>query len=232
MNQLTVSASSSMPMMAQPFSRTSAGGLLAPSIKAGVVGLFLFMSGLSVPSTASSYRPYLTVERTVASPDGQLPSELLDHSESCAEALFAVRRISGLTLDEISDVFGVTRRSLHHWMNGRPVAASNERIVREVAAAMRHMDFGDQSQTRRFLLTPDERGLTPLDLIKQGNVAQAIALTEKKSLARPTVGISEHARKARSAPPPVALLESIEDRPEIAANGRVARAIRVKKSPG
>lgn len=47
----------------------------------------------------------------------------------------------------------------------------------------------------------------------------------------PNILLGFDAQKVRREPSPIALLESIGERPEIPAKGRVARAVRVPKSP-
>jgi len=52
------------------------------------------------------------------------------HALAVAEMLRVIRRRTGLTWDQLSGFFGVSRRSLHHWINGQHVAPANETKVR------------------------------------------------------------------------------------------------------
>ena len=49
-----------------------------------------------------------------------------------AEMLRVIRRRTSLTWDHLASIFGVTRRSLHHWANGQTVAVENQHKVREL----------------------------------------------------------------------------------------------------
>ena len=58
------------------------------------------------------------VDRTTANPAGSFDF-LLGPAESTAEAIMEIRRRSGLTWQELGDLFDVSRRSIHHWANGK-----------------------------------------------------------------------------------------------------------------
>lgn len=49
-----------------------------------------------------------------------------------AEMLRVIRRRTALTWDHLASIFGVSRRSLHHWANGQTVAAENQHKVKEL----------------------------------------------------------------------------------------------------
>lgn len=49
-----------------------------------------------------------------------------------AEMLRVIRRRTSLTWDHLASIFGVTRRSLHHWANGQTVAPENQHKVRNL----------------------------------------------------------------------------------------------------
>lgn len=69
---------------------------------------------------------------------------------------------SGLTWEEIAELLGVKRRSVHFWAKGQPISATNARHLNELWQLVVALDVGDPSATRRKLLSPDERGNTPV----------------------------------------------------------------------
>ena len=75
--------------------------------------------------------------------------------------LRALHDRSGLTWEEIADLVGVKRRSVHFWAKGHPVNATNARHLSELWQLVAGIDGGDPSATRRALLAPDEHGNSP-----------------------------------------------------------------------
>ncbi|MYE02765.1 MAG: helix-turn-helix transcriptional regulator [Alphaproteobacteria bacterium] len=48
---------------------------------------------------------------------------------NAAHALFEIRRLSGLTWQELADLFGVSRRTVHNWANGARPSAEHKRAI-------------------------------------------------------------------------------------------------------
>ena len=170
------------------------------------------------------------VERTAADPAGRC-NFLLEPAESTAEAIMEIRRRSGLTWQELGELFDVSRRSIHHWANGKSVSAGNDRTIRRMLAAIRHLDRGNQRDTRALLLSVDQTtGVSPLDLLQAGRFDDAAAPFPGDWTPEPhRVPLSPAARDARRPPPATRLLGAEQDRPDIPAK---ARAVRPKRTPG
>ena len=125
------------------------------------------------------------VERTSADPAGRCDF-LLGPAESTAEAIMEIRRRSGLTWQELGELFEVSRRSVHHWANGKPVSAGNDRTIRRMLAAIRYLDRGNQLDTRALLLEFDQAtGISTLDLLQSGRFEDATARAERFRLPKP-----------------------------------------------
>ncbi len=165
------------------------------------------------------------VERTTAGPPGQIR---FAPAESTAEAVLEIRRRSGLTWEEMSDLLDVSRRSIHHWASGKSVSARRERALRRALAAIRRLDRGDQAGTRARLLAVDHStGLSVLDMMREGRFDEITARTEEARPPAPLrVPLSREAQKARRPPSPPFLLEAKQDRPDIPARARAVRAVR------
>ena len=86
-----------------------------------------------------------------------------------AEIIFEIRRLSGLTWDELATVFGVSRRSLHHWANGKPISAANEDRVQRVLATLQEIDRGEAHRNRALLMAPSPEGGLVIDLLRRGD---------------------------------------------------------------
>lgn len=209
---------------------TSAAGAMfsgSPAMRTGAIGLVLIMN-LSGPATTSAHPYYPEPELTTATP---FPRADRRASESTAAAILEIRRLSGLTWEELAELFDVSRRSVHHWASGKPVNAEHDQALRGVLAALRHLDRGDPGTTRALLLTSDRDGNSLLDLLKAGSYEEAVAcVAPRMPVARPVRPLSAEASEARRVPAPTLLLQAEQDRPELPAKARVARAARVPKS--
>ena len=187
----------------------------------------LIATSLPAPTTASTYDVSRLIERTTAGPAGEID---LVPAESTAEAILEIRRRSGLTWEELGDLFDVSRRSVHHWANGKPVTSRHDQMIYKMLAALRHLDQVDQISTRAFLLAVDPAtGLSTLDLLKGGRFDEAMGRVEGvRAPERNRIPLSQAALDARRPQPPVFLLGAEQDRPDIPAN---ARAVRLKRTP-
>lgn len=170
------------------------------------------------------------VDRTTANPAGSFDF-LLGPAESTAEAIMEIRRRSGLTWQELGELFDVSRRSIHHWANGKSVSAGNDRTIRRMLAAIRHLDRGSQRDTRALLLSVDQAtGASPLDLLQAGRFDDAtVPFPDDRTPDPHRVPLSPAARDARRPPAPTLLLGAEQDRPDIPAK---ARTVRPKRTPG
>lgn len=209
---------------------TSASGDMfsgSAAMRTGAIGLVLIMN-LSGPATASTPPYYQEPELTSATPFARADQHA---SESTDAAVLEIRRLSGLTWDELADLFDVSRRSVHHWASGKPVNAEHEQALRGVLKALRHLDRGDPAATRALLLTSDRGGRSLLDLLKAGAYEEAVAGVAPGAPApRPLRPLSAEAIEARRLPHPVDLLQAEHDRPDFPARARVGRGVRVPTS--
>jgi DNA-binding transcriptional regulator YiaG len=214
-----------------PDMHTSAVGSMYRSGIDATIAAMLIATTLSGPATASTYAVPRLVERTAAGPAGQI-----EHvpAESTAEAILEIRRRSGLTWEELGDLFDVSRRSVHHWASGKPVSAKHDQMIRRMLAAIRHFDQGSQAGTRAQLLAVDgATGVSALDLLKDGLFDEAMARVEGvRAPEHRRIPLSRTARDARRPQSPRLLLEAEQERPDIPAKARVGRAARTPNKTG
>lgn len=138
-----------------------------------------------------------------------------------------LRRVSGLTWDQLARVLGVARRSLHFWASGKPMLPANEERLHRVLATIRTIDRGDAAENRRILLRADRGGVIALDLLAAGRVDEVIRLVGTVAAPRApvAVAISDRAR-ARRRPQP--LVDRAATTDEIAHRDRgTPRRVRV-----
>jgi transcriptional regulator with XRE-family HTH domain len=120
------------------------------------------------------------------------------------EAIFELRRLTGLTWEELAEVMSVSRRSLHLWANGQRIYASNEKRLRDLVSAMRTLDRGTARENRALLISPRPGGGVFSDLLREGRFAEALALAGRGN-GRPRVS-----EKTSAEPLPTASV-SVED---------------------
>lgn len=223
-----------------PDTRTSAVGCMHPSGLESTFAAALIAAIFPGTATANTYAQgsiamgatiVLCSERTAAGPAGQIEHLL---AESTADAILEIRRRSGLTWEELGDLFDVSRRSVHHWANGKPVTASHERMIHRMLAAVRHLDRGDQVGTRALLLTADHaKGVSTLDLLKDGRFDEAMGRVAGVPAPEPhRILLSRAAGDARRPPAPTLLLGAEQERPATPAKARTVLAKRTPRSTG
>jgi hypothetical protein len=208
--------------------QTSALGSLLPT---GAVGIVLLGTGPLEQATANTYPGWVEADGTVSGPSGQLPARLQD-AQSSASAILEIRRRSGLTWDELADLFEVSRRSVHHWANGKPVSASHHRQIARMLTAIRALDRGEAARTRNFLRAADASGHSPLELLSASEFEAAAARAGARLPAAPPhlTPLSETALHARRPAPPNSLLDASQDRSVSSAKARVGVAVRARRT--
>ncbi|WP_419950972.1 helix-turn-helix domain-containing protein [Candidatus Palauibacter sp.] len=77
-------------------------------------------------------------------------------AEATRAAVSELRRISGLTWEQLAELFGVSRRSVHCWASGKPLNAANHERLMRVLDVVRDADRGTAHSTRAALLEARE----------------------------------------------------------------------------
>ncbi|WP_422365679.1 hypothetical protein [Pelagibius sp.] len=101
---------------------------------------------------------------------------LYSGTETCSKVhlkLTELRRIAGLTWDELSLLLNVRRRSLHNWASGKVISKKNERNVAEVLATFRFLDRGMVHSNRDMLFSSTPEGKTIFELVAAGQHNEA-----------------------------------------------------------
>ena len=147
-------------------------------------------------------------------------------------AIHELRRRSGLTWDQIAELMGVGRRSVHFWASGKEASARNQEHLQRVLAAVRSADRGSASGTRSALLETDNEGINAFDLLKNKEHEQAL-----RRLSRDRVEPIPHDRRFVKVvrpmglpPSPESLVGALHHRVhEEGTRSRGVRAAKVKK---
>ena len=85
--------------------------------------------------------------------------------ETTQRAINELRRLSGLTWDQLAKLFNVSRRSLHFWASGQPLSRSNEERLNRLLDAIQYIDRGSANLNRSLLRKPDGNDNPLFDLL-------------------------------------------------------------------
>lgn len=151
---------------------------------------------------------------------------------SQAAAISELRRRSGLTWEQIARLFGVARRSVHFWISGKSMNASNEERLNRLLIAIRYIDRGEGAVTRAALMSAQSDGAVPFDLLTEGrfeDVMQRLGQGRGREMA-----VSMHAPtrpKPEVKPSPDRLVGALQDTVhKDIGRTKAARSVKVKKS--
>lgn len=135
--------------------------------------------------------------------------------ESARRAITELRRISGLTWDELATLFGVSRRSVHFWASGKPLNAANEQRLMRVLRIVRSAHRDDARATRTALLESRD-GPSAFDMLVEGRLDEAQLCLGVDSAgvgrSRSSRPLDHSASQLRQPPYPDRLIDARHDR--------------------
>jgi len=195
----------------KPHVTTSAG---SPMLGKAEHYRFIRVGGmLSIPGTTSLERS--VEQEQVLFPQDQTNSGVrAPDPQSSSSALMELRRISGLTWDQLAHLFGVTRRSLHFWASGKPLSPAHEERLHKLLAMLRKLNRGSAKENRSLLLSVQDGGVIPYDHLLEEQYEDAFSLLGPgPTLSRPQPSaLSIASRVARKPPMPADLAGAMQDR--------------------
>jgi DNA-binding transcriptional regulator YiaG len=206
----------------QRFESTSAAGAMLMSQIPERILVGVMLAGLGTSTEAA-----LPVDRVARSPrvaDQTTSGLSISLGERSGAGISELRRLSGLTWDQLARLFKVSRRSLHFWASGKAMMPTNEEHLQRVVAVLRKVDCGSGSANRAMLLLPRDDGTIPFDLLAEGQYGQVVSLL-RHGEGFPRVmppQLSDEEKAARAPRPPEELVGALQDR--VHRETRVARA--------
>lgn len=134
-------------------------------------------------------------------------------SPGSGELVLELRRLSGLTWEQLAQVLNVTRRSLHLWTNGRPVNGVNEERLQRTLAALRYVDRGSAEENRALLLSIRPNGTRLGDMLRDlaYDAFKSAAGPGKGRTVRPKTSLSIEEEQGRRPTDPAILLDALQD---------------------
>lgn len=129
----------------------------------------------------------------------------LNKNETNRTAIHELKKLSGLTWEQLAKLFNVTRRTLHFWASGQPLNRFNEQNLHRALKTIRYINRGSASINRRILT--DQATFDLLVSGKYDEVKQILGTghaTEKQH----SSGLSPEAKSLRQPPKPDELINT------------------------
>jgi DNA-binding transcriptional regulator YiaG len=188
----------------------TSAGYFTPEQTYVIVGQILAGTGTSTIEAFTTVAPSQTTSGTKVA---ETPSE--------AGALSELRRLSGLSWEQLARLLGVSRRTLHFWASGKAMARSNEEHLQRVLAVVRSLDRGSTAANRSVLLESLEDRLNAVDLLAAHDYERAASVTSR---------LSAMARASKAPSAVEALVGALHDRVhQDAGPSRPARSARIDR---
>ena len=149
--------------------------------------------------------------------------------QTSSRALSELRRISGLTWDQLARLFSVSRRSVHFWASGKPLSAPNEEHLYELHGVVQRIRRNSASETRSVLFQ-SSLGKIPFNLLADRKYQEVWELVGEGTFkTEPVRGeLSKEAREARRPIAPKNLVST--DYTPVHLNKEQARAVRTLRT--
>jgi DNA-binding transcriptional regulator YiaG len=84
------------------------------------------------------------------------------------QAVNELRKSSGLTWEQLACLFDVSRRSVHFWASGQPLASAHEEKLNRILDAVQYISLGSASLNRSLLMSVSKDGRSYLELLAAG----------------------------------------------------------------
>ena len=173
------------------------------------------------PSTGSGFGEISLLDRSTVEEDQDIVA---------SKVVSDVRRISGLTWNELGNLFHVSRRSVHFWVSGKPMKQKNYKFLMKLWDFVRTVDRGSARENRKAIFQTIENK-TPFELMSKGKFPEAQKLLGpgpgRKEMPTPTP--ENQTMPQRPPIPPDQLVDAMGDRIHFThGKGRPARTLRVK----
>lgn len=123
-------------------------------------------------STSADYALPILPVGTQTQPVGAL---LIDEQQSRGSAVYELRRLSGLTWDELAEMLGVTRQAANDWANGKPMKPVNAQKLRALLEGFHALPRMGAAEVRAALLAPLPAGGRAIDMLRAGAIEAGLA---------------------------------------------------------
>lgn len=133
--------------------------------------------------------------------------------KSTQQTVNELRKLSGLTWEQLATLFSVSRRSVHFWASGEPLSSANEEKLNRTLDAVRYISRGSASSNRSLLMGIADDGKSYLELLATGEFDRVKSILGAGNAPKqPKLGqLSQAAEMARMPPNPADLVDALQD---------------------
>ncbi|WP_159077449.1 hypothetical protein [Polynucleobacter rarus] len=143
-------------------------------------------------------------------------------------SLAVLRQLTGLTWDQIGKLFGVSRRAVHFWANGKTMTAPHHEHLERSLSSMKAADKGNAPANRQSLFVTDKNGVAPFDLLVQKHYVEFVtAMGTWKPQKSTPIRLATIVSKERLPIEPTILVDAIEE--PVQSIDATARRVRVHR---
>jgi DNA-binding transcriptional regulator YiaG len=210
---------------------TSALGAMSHSDTHLFISPRIFLSSSSTTASLTNFGQELLATFDVTTSGVTLLST--SSTEVTQKAVHEIRRLTGLTWEQLAKLFNVSRRTLHFWANGKRLNSFNEEQLNLLLDTIRYIDRGNASLNRNLLLMPLRDGTVPFDLIIAGKYQEVKnILGSGNAPQKPKLNpLSEDALKLRRPLSPENLIDALQEPIHRAVGrSRPAKSVRSRKN--
>jgi DNA-binding transcriptional regulator YiaG len=145
------------------------------------------------------------------------------------QAVNELRKLSGLTWEQLANLFDVSRRSVHFWASGQPLAVAHEEKLNRILDAVQYISLGSASLNRSLLMGLGKDGRSYLELLAAGEYAEVKRLLGVGN-AHTKPQLAPLAAAARIPANPADLVDALQDpiHREV-GKSRLAKSVRSRK---
>jgi len=159
--------------------------------------------------------------------------------KTAPEVLDEIKHVSGLTWEQLGRIMGVSRRSIHLWLQGKPLNQANEERLHAIRQIIRSLGGRSQLEVRSRLLDKSG-GASVVDLLAAGDDKAAAALAHQRALTQGAPTLFEHTNARsrgivdarRGAMTALDLLETSEPPQIVAGKPKGVRRIKRRAAEG
>jgi transcriptional regulator with XRE-family HTH domain len=147
------------------------------------------------------------------------------------QAVNELRKLSGLTWEQLAYLFDVSRRSVHFWASGQPLAVAHEEKLNRILDAVEYTSLGSASLNRSLLMRLGKDGRSYLELLAAGEYEEVKRLLGAGNAhTKPQAPLAPLAAAARVPANPADLVDALQDpiHREV-GKSRLAKSVRSRK---
>lgn len=132
--------------------------------------------------------------------------------KSTQQAVNELRKLSGLTWDQLANLFSVSRRSVHFWASGEPLSSINQEKLNRTLDAVEYISRGSAGSNRSLLMGIADDGKSYLELLAAGEFDRVKQLLGAGNApAKPKLSQLSPAEMSRQQPNPADLVDALQD---------------------